>query len=305
VSTRFRSMTAFGRSSFLYAQMPYSVEIRTTNSRFLDVRIYLPWGLPEVERQVMKRVREWLKRGRVEISVKKGLVESAKGGEEMGQQAFLTKRFERILGMLEGIKKDLNVKGDCGMDVLLRAHEILGEELEPPPKSDEVLENLMPEVDEALEALVKMRKQEGVAMDRAMADSLEAVTVLSDSIMTLAAEVPKSIRRRLEERLSCLIEGDASCSSVDSVRLAQEVAILADKADITEEITRIKSHIEQIRATRKLESPHGRKLEFLVQEIQREVNTVASKTPDVRIARAAVEIKTEIERMREIAQNVE
>lgn len=305
MGTRFRSMTAFGRSTFVYQQVPYSVEIRTTNSRYLDVRIQLPWGLPDVERKVIKRVREWLKRGRVEISVKRGLVEKSSTRAGEAQKAYLLTRFKRVQETLEELKKELGIKGEVELSDLLDAHKLFGEDIDPVAQSDEVLENVLPEVDEALEALVKMRKQEGVAMDRALADSLEAVTVLSDSIMTLAAEVPRSIRRRLEERLSSLTSGEKAAGSIDSVRLAQEVAILADKADITEEITRIKSHIEQIRATRKLEPPHGRKLEFLLQEIQREVNTVASKTPDVRIARAAVEIKTELEKMREIAQNVE
>ncbi len=296
-------MTAFGRSTFTYGQIPYSVEIRTTNSRFLDVRVYLPWGLPDVERQVVKRIREWLKRGRVEVSIKKGLVETANTRET--QKAFLTSRFQRVHETLKEIKNDLNIEGSIELATVLKAQTVFGENLDPPVRSEELLENLLPELDEALEALLKMRKQDGAAMDRAMADSLEAVTVLSDSILALAAEVPKSIKRRLEERLSCLISSDPPSGCVDSIRLAQEVAILADKADITEEVTRIKSHIEQIRASRKSEPPHGRKLEFLIQEIQREVNTAASKTPDVRIARAAVEIKTEIERMREIAQNVE
>lgn len=296
-------MTAFGRSTFVYNQIPYSVEIRSTNSRFLDVRVYLPWGLPGVERQVVKRIREWLKRGRVEVSIKKGLVETANTQET--QKAFLSSRFHRVHETLNEIKNELNIEGSIDMDTVLKAQTVFGENLDPPVRSEEIMESLLPEVDEALEALLKMRKQDGAAMDRAMADSLEGVTVLSDSILALAAEVPKSIKRRLEERLACLISSDPPSGSIDSIRLAQEVAILADKADITEEVTRIKSHIEQIRASRKLEPPHGRKLEFLIQEIQREVNTAASKTPDVRIARAAVEIKTEIERMREIAQNVE
>jgi uncharacterized protein (TIGR00255 family) len=297
-------MTAFGRSTFTFQDIPHSIEVRTTNSRYLDIRTHLPWSLPDVERKVVRRIRERLKRGRVEISVRRGLIEG-KGASTMEkeQESYIVKRFERVHEVLEKVELELGIKGQLTLSDLLAAHEMLGEEIAPVAQSEQAAEALLPELDNALDSLIKMRETEGQAMDRTLVDSLEAVSVLSDSILTLAAEVPKSIRRRLEERLAVLTQGDNL--NIDSVRLAQEVAILADKADITEEVTRIRSHVEQIRDTRKLDPPHGRKLEFLLQEIQREVNTVASKTPDVRIARAAVEIKTELEKMREIAQNVE
>jgi uncharacterized protein (TIGR00255 family) len=297
-------MTAFGRSTFFFGDIPYSVEIRTTNSRYLDIRFHLPWALPEVERKVMRRVRDRLKRGRVEINVRRGVVESPKSsGEKNEQQVYLVKRFNRIYEVLQRVGKELQLKDSITIADLLSAHELLGEEIEPVAQADAVNEKLLPEIDSALDALIAMRCTEGVVMDRTLSDSLEAVSVLSDSILALAAEVPKGLRRRLEDRLAHLTQSDSL--DIDSVRLAQEVAILADKADITEEVTRIRSHIDQIKSTRRADAPHGRKLEFLLQEIQREVNTVASKTPDVRIARAAVEIKTELEKMREIAQNVE
>jgi len=110
------------------------------------------------------------------------------------------------------------------------------------------------------------------------------------------------VRLSLEERLESLTKGK---DEVDPIRVAQEIAMLADKADITEELVRIHSHMDQFRQTRNAQAPHGRKLEFLLQEIHRETNTVGAKTPDVRIARAAVEIKTEIEKMRELVRNVE
>lgn len=293
------SMTAFGRSSFSFQELAYTVEIRTANSRFLDVRVRTPWTLPEVERQALARIRDTLLRGRVEVNIR---VSPALESASASGAAHVVRRFKAVKATLENVAFELNMEPKLELGHLLTAYNLLAHELPEGVDGDQLSKALLPALDQALESLVAMRKKEGEAMNRALAESLDAVSVLTESISSLAEAVPQNVKKKVEERISSL---SAEKAPVDPVRLAQEVAILADKADVTEELARIQSHIDQIRNTRSAEAPHGRKLEFLLQEIQREVNTVGSKTPDVRISRAVVNLKTELEKMREIGQNVE
>lgn len=293
------SMTAFGRSSFTLQDKVYTVEIRTGNNRFLDVRVRTPWALPELERQTTARIRERLHRGRVEVNIR---VDSTADANTASGTTHLTRRFKVLKSILESIATELKIPATLELHHLVTAYSMLVHELPEPLDADSLFQALMPALNDTLDSLEAMRRNEGEAMNRALGESLDAITVLTDSISSLASAVPQNIKRKVEDRISSLA---AEKAPLDPVRLAQEVAILADKADVTEELARIQSHIEQIRAARGAEPPHGRKLEFLLQEIQREVNTVGAKTPDVRIARAVVELKTELEKMREIAQNVE
>jgi uncharacterized protein (TIGR00255 family) len=292
-------MTAFGRSSFSFQELAYTVEIRTANSRFLDVRVRTPWALPELERQALSRIRDTILRGRVEVNIR---VAPAMESASASGAAHVVRRFKAVKSALEDIASELKMEAKLELPHLITAYNLLAHELPEGMDGDQLAKSVLPALDQALDALVSMREKEGEAMNRTLAESLDAVSVLTDSISSLAAAVPQSVKKKVEERISSLT---AEKAPVDPVRLAQEVAILADKADVTEELARIQSHIDQVRATRSAEPPQGRKLEFLLQEIQREVNTVGSKTPDVRIARAVVNLKTELEKMREIAQNVE
>ncbi len=294
---KIKSMTAFARTGFVFGHMPYSVEIRSTNARYLDAKVYVPSFVPELEQDVVRLLRLRLHRGRIELTVREGGADD----ESSGGEDILARELKRTCDFLGRIRDELKLDESVSMADVLKAYEILSSKPMPVHDVAAFRKAAVAAVEQALESLVEMRATEGRAMDESLVESLEAATVLIGSIEALARGVPGSIRDKLNERLSKLLSGE----EVDPVRLAQEVAVLADKADITEEIVRLKSHVTQIRESRREEPPHGRKLEFLLQELLRETNTLAAKTPDVRIARAAVELKTEIEKMREIARNVE
>ncbi len=294
---RIKSMTAFARAGFLFGQVPYSVEVRSTNARYLDAKVYVPSFVPELEQDVVRIVRARLHRGRIELTVREGGEDEGKGaGEDV-----LARELKRTCDFLGRIKQELDLDESVSMADVLKAYEILSSKPMPVKDVAAFRKAAAAAVDSAIGRLAEMRAKEGSAMDESLVESLEATTVLIGSIETLAKGVPSGIKDKLDSRLAKLLEGE----KIDPVRLAQEVALLADKADISEEIVRLKSHVTQIRETRREEPPHGRKLEFLLQELLRETNTLAAKTPDVRIAKAAVELKTEIEKMREIARNVE
>ena len=294
---RIKSMTAFARAGFVFGHVPYSVEVRSTNARYLDAKVYVPSFVPELEQDVVRILRARLHRGRIELSVREGGEEEGQGG---GEDA-LARELKRTCDFLGRIRQELDLDESVSMADVLKAYEILSSKPMPVKDVAAFRKSAAAAVEEAVDRLAEMRAVEGRAMDESLVESLEAITVLIGTVETLAKSVPGNIKQKLDERLSSLLEGE----KVDPVRLAQEVAILADKADISEEIVRLKSHVNQIRETRREDPPHGRKLEFLLQELLRESNTLAAKTPDVRIARAAVELKTEIEKMREIARNVE
>ncbi|MCD6496955.1 MAG: YicC family protein [Deltaproteobacteria bacterium] len=295
---KIKSMTAFGRSSFVYEGTPYGVELRTTNNRFLDIRLHLPGSLPEFENEVVHMIRSKLYRGRVELVIKEG------GGVDTGDlgEELLATELKRVCDFLGRVRKELDIDDQITISDVLKAYELVASGSMPIANPIEFRKTALQGISEVFDALLKMRANEGTAMDRSMVESIEAINVLVQSIETLARDVPKTIKQKLEERLESLTKGK---DEVDPIRVAQEIAMLADKADITEELVRIHSHMDQFRQTRNAQAPHGRKLEFLLQEIHRETNTVGAKTPDVRIARAAVEIKTEIEKMRELVRNVE
>jgi len=298
VPGKIKSMTAFGRSSFVYDGIPYGVELRTTNNRFLDIRLHLPGALPEFENEVVHMIRSKLHRGRVELVIKEGGgVDTGDPGEEL-----LASELKRVCGFLGRIRTELDIDDKITISDVLKAYELVASGTMPIANAIEFRKAALQGINEAFDALLKMRATEGLAMDRSMVESIEAINVLVQSIEALARDVPKTIKAKLEDRLKTLTSGK---DEVDPIKVAQEVAIMADKADISEEIVRTMSHLEQFRQTRNAQAPHGRKLEFLLQEIHRETNTVGAKTPDVRIARAAVEIKTEIEKMRELVRNVE
>lgn len=288
-------MTGYGRGQSDQGEGSWAVEIKTVNSRYLDFHLRLPPGLMSLEERIKKFVGNRLTRGRVNLNL------SAIGAVGTAPRLVLNKplvrEYQRVLGELQ---QELGINQEPGLMPFLHNRDlILNQEEGPDPES--LWQQVEPALSSALDELEQMRAVEGQTLADDLAARLEAVDRLFAQAAARSPEVVSAYQERLAERIAVLIAD----TEPDPQRLALEVAIIADKADITEEAVRAASHIEQFRAFLQNDDPVGRKLDFLLQEMNREANTMGSKTPDAAAGQVIVELKGELERIREQVQNIE
>lgn len=290
-----KSMTGYGRGQAPAGEGAWVVELRTVNSRFLDFHLRLPHGLIAMEDRVKKLLSASLTRGRVNLTVNaSGIVEST---TRLVLNKPLVQEYRRVL---DELREELGMEQDPGIMPFLHNRDLIQTQ-EDGPDPDAVWAQLQPALAQALAETEDMRAAEGQALDLDMRERLEVVRELFDRAASRSEEVVNNYRKRLDERMAKLL----SNGEPDPQRLAQEVAIIADKADITEEAVRAASHLEQFKQFLDAEEPVGRKLDFLLQELNREANTMGSKTPDAEASQTIVELKAELERIREQVQNIE
>ncbi len=289
-----RSMTGFGAGRAATGGEEIDVEVKSVNHKFCEVKARLPRELSALELEVTRAVKERLARGGVEVTARRG----AAGGElaprvdEALAEAY-ARSFEALRARL-GLKGAVTLADVIGADGVVRLEE---RQVDPAAGRQALLGALAG----ALDALVAMRAREGEALGRDLAARLSTVEELVARIAAEAPRVVEAYRGRLAERVEELTRG----VPIDPARLAQEVALLADRTDVAEEMTRLHSHVAQARALLASGEPAGRKLDFLVQEMHREANTIGSKSQSAELAGVVVALKAEIERMREQVQNVE
>jgi len=296
-----RSMTGYCRAEASEGEVSLSVGIRSINHRFLDVQVRLPAALEFLEPQVRRLVRERVARGHVEVSV------------ALDQAGPLELQLDRSLlsayaAAYQTLRKEFGSSADPDLVALLRVPGMVAARngamsKEESARIEQILDTA---AQQALKGLNDMRAAEGGALDRDLRARLAQLEALDAEIKKLSEVALSAYRQQLENRVRELL-GNVE---IDPSRLAQEVAYLASRSDITEELTRFRSHLEQTRRLLEESAPIGKKLDFLLQEMNREANTLLSKTTDVpevglEIARHAIEMKTEIEKLREQAQNIE
>ena len=292
-------MTGYGRCGFGVQDVRFEVEVRSVNHRFLDARIRLPKPLMPHESEVRAAIQRRFERGKVDLTV------AAPGGESKltrleidlaaaGQYL----RAAAALRQTEGLGGELGVAGVLSLPGVARFTE-------PELPAAELRDALLASVEAALEALDGMRAAEGAALERDLLARLERVASLADFLEQRSGLVQETVRERLRKRAQQL---EQEVGLIDPARLHQEIVFAADRLDVNEELVRLRSHVEQFRgilAGAGPRSPVGRRLDFLLQEFGREANTIGSKGVDAPIAHQIVELKSEIERMREQVQNVE
>jgi uncharacterized protein (TIGR00255 family) len=289
------SMTGYGRSACEAFGRRIVVEIRSVNHRFFDFKVRAPWMDAAFETQLLQAARRRLDRGAVTVSVREEL--GADGAVDVRANVRLARGDLRALDELR-IELALPEPPSLALLAQLRDVIVVGD---PNLSGEQLWEAARGAVEEALDQLAEMRAREGKALAIDLLARVERLRALRTAIGELGREAPVEFRRRLEERLaSALRPGE-----VDPARLAQEVVIFSDRADISEELTRLDSHLVQFQALVEGGGPVGRKLDFLVQELNREVNTIGAKSQSGEIARQVVDAKAEIEKMREQIQNVE
>lgn len=290
-----KSMTGFGRGETEAGGRMWTVEIRCVNHRYLDLKIKLPRGYAGLEERVRKTVAATLSRGRVDV-----LISVTGDFSDLMEMRANTSLALIYRDALAGLAKTLDLNNDTTLSQLATYPDVLVRE-QRTEDLDAVWGSMEPALKEALVACDTMRSQEGDAMAR---DLQERLDNFSRVVQDIEAAIPELLQRReqnLKERLQKLLDN----VQLDPQRLAQEIAILADKTDVTEEIVRLQSHISQFRSFLESEEATGRKIDFLLQEFLREVNTMASKINDATIAHLTVELKSELEKMREQIQNIE
>jgi uncharacterized protein (TIGR00255 family) len=296
-----RSMTGYSSVRSEEADFSLSVSLKSTNHRFLDLQLRVPAVLEPLEPLLRRLVREHIGRGHVDVTV--NLEWAAPAELHLDRRLLMA-----YASACRQLRNEFGAVADPDPVALLRipgmvAGNDLGISAFELKRLQQVLERV---ANETLTRLNEMRAREGDALERDLRARLQTLTKLGETVGGLAQRLPSVFQRRLEKRLR-----DMLCNvELDPSRLAQEVVFLASRAEIAEEVTRLRSHVEQ--AERLLqEGPEvGKKLDFLLQEMNREANTLLSKTTDVpeiglQIARQAIEMKTEIEKLREQAQNIE
>ncbi len=294
-------MTGYSSVRSEEANFSLSVSLKSTNHRFLDLQMRIPSTLDPLEPLLRRLVKDHIARGHVDMTV---TLEWAAPGELHLDRRLLM----AYASACRQLRNEFGMVADPDPVALLRIPGMVsGNNLEIGPQELERLQQVMERVaNETLVRLNEMRAREGEALGRDLRDRLEKLERLGESVGRLAQSMPSVFQRRLEKRVGDML----GKVELDASRLAQEVVFLASRADIAEEVTRFHSHVEQAKRLLQESSEVGKKLDFLLQEMNREANTLLSKTTDVpevglQIARLAIEMKTEIEKLREQAQNIE
>ncbi len=290
-----KSMTGYGRSEAAWQGKKIIVEMKSVNHRFLEISLRLPTVLFPMEAELKKKITEKCKRGRIEVSIRME--------EENNSTAKAHLNLEAARGyfeILSRIKEEFKLSDEVSLRTLASFRDIFTTTSEV-QLSDDLVNVVNDSLREALSVMVQMRREEGIAMYEDMQGRLGAIRGLIDEIKARAPQVVFEYQKRLAERIKELTSG----YQMDEGRLAQEVAIMAERSDITEEIVRLQSHIKQFEDLLQSDEAEGKKIDFLLQEMNREINTSGSKSNDLEIARRVIEAKSEMSKLREQAQNIE
>lgn len=290
-----KSMTGFGRGKYEIDGRSYLVEIKSVNHKYLEVGIRIPRNLSFFEDNVKKCVSNSISRGKIDVTISftnissKGL--NIKINEELAMQ---------YLKQINDLAEKADLRGTINVMDITRLPEVLA--VQNDADDEELLwSELKIAVDEAINAFIEMRKTEGENIRKDLEERINLISEKTEQISKESAGLVEEYVVKLEERIKELLKTDV----VDQSRLAQEVVIFSDKCSVQEELTRLKSHLNQFLETIKKDGPVGKKLDFIVQEMNRETNTIGSKANKLEITNLVIELKTIIEDIREQIQNIE
>lgn len=291
-----KSMTGFGRGEYLGDSYNFKIEIKAVNNRYSDISIRMPRYMNFLEEKIKKEIKDEIGRGRVDVYINLEYIDES----SLNIQVDLPLA-KKSMEALENLTEELDLKENIRISELMNVSDLIKIEREILDE-DELWESLKKALKEAVDDIVQMKKVEGNALKIDMLNRLELIESTIFEIEKRAYLVVDEYKDKLEERIEDLLGNEIK---IDDERLANEIVIYADKSDVSEELTRLKSHIAQFRSITKEDEPVGRKLDFLIQELNRETNTIGSKSSDIEITQNVVEIKSEIEKIREQVQNVE
>lgn len=288
-------MTGYGRAETVLDGRNIIVEAKSVNHRFLEIFLRTPSALFPLEMEYKKKISERFRRGRIEVSIR-----FEGEGADVSKVNLNLEIARDYFDILNRLKEEFNLQSPISLKTLTGFRDIF-----TPPAETQLNPEFLDMVEktflESLAMLNKMRQDEGLAIFKDMDMRLKAITGILETIKLRAPQVVIEYQKRLAERIKELTAG----YELDDARLSQEVAIMAERTDITEEIVRMHSHICQFEELLLSEGTEGRKIDFLLQEMNREINTIGSKSSDVEITRQVIEVKSELSKLREQAQNIE
>lgn len=292
-----RSMTGYGRAEAILSGRKFVVEMKSVNHRYLEISLRLPGMLLSLDTEIKKRIGEQFSRGRIEATVR---VESDGITENNGRLTLNLPLARNYHALLCQLKEELRLEEEISLAMLTGFRDVFvpTESFQDPTVLWEGLAKLL---DEAMRTLAEMRAREGESLQRDLTQRLSLIACFLEAVAKRSPQVVCEYQKRLGDRIRELT-GDLV---IDESRLLQEVAIMAEKSDITEEIVRFRSHIEQFTDLLTIGDGAGRKIDFLIQEMGREVNTIGAKSGDAEISRNVIEIKSELAKLREQVQNIE
>ncbi|HBA89970.1 MAG TPA: YicC family protein [Geobacter sp.] len=289
-----KSMTGYGKGESVHQAGRFTVEVRCVNHRYGEVTVKLPRALMQFENEIKKKVAERLVRGKIDVFIQ---VENALA---LGVPTPNLPLARGYLKAFNTIREALGLQGEPDLAFIASQRDVISVAAEAEASLEEMPAELLAALEEALRRVDEMRLFEGESLFVDFQKRREMLALLIARVAERSPAVVAEYAARLKERVGQLCE-----NAVSEERLALEVALLADKCDITEELVRLESHLRQFDETLAKGEPVGRKLDFLLQEINREVNTIGSKANDAQIAGAVVELKAELEKIREQVQNIE
>jgi uncharacterized protein (TIGR00255 family) len=282
------SMTGYGHAD----EGGYSVEIKGLNNRYKDIRVKLPRDMSQIEMQVRSAVSDAIQRGKADVIITRNVAEAEK------------QRLKINWDYAKAVFEDLKTMagqfgGEASFRDVISIPGVVGEEEK---MVEELWALINPVLEKALKGFLDSRMEEGEKLGRDMAERIQVLEGIRLSIEKASEGMSKIFSERLNTNINSLLQGKPQ---VDEVRLAQEIAIMAERCDITEEVVRLKSHFDVFKGTLKSANAAGRRLEFILQEINREFNTIGSKSQDTSISIFVIDAKTELEKIREQLQNIE
>jgi len=289
-------MTAYGKGDFLQNGKRFLVEIKSLNNRYRDVILRIPRNLQGFEKDLRSLIDKKIRRGRIEVSFQ---IESSHEAPPYALELNLP-LVDAYLKIFDQLSDHSGLKQDIKMETLIQMNDVVNIKTDMDDE-EEMGKGLYMTLSRGLDSLMEMRQTEGAAIEIDLKKRLERIEGFVGDVRGRTSEIVEAYQVRLTENVAKLCQG----VSVDADRIAQEVAIFAERADITEELVRMGSHLEQFKTYLKMDDVVGRRLDFLIQEMNREVNTLGSKASDGFVSRTVVEIKAELEKLREQIQNVE
>lgn len=291
-----RSMTGFGRSEKHENSVSYKVEARSVNSRFIEINTRIPKTLAILEQPVKKLVKIYCSRGSFDITITLERNNGSAVDQDVKPNIPLVSQY---VDALNQIKNQFKLSGEVDINSIVSLRDVI--KYEPIEVSSPANEAILTTVEEALTALIRMRDEEGKNLQEDIIDRINTMEKLSQAIKARQPAILHEYQERLKEKIRLLNQG----LDADPARLAQETAIMADRCDVTEEIIRLGSHFQQFKSLMEEKESQGRKLEFITQEINRETNTIGSKTNDSQVSQWVIEMKCTLEKIREQLQNIE
>ena len=289
------SMTGFGRSTYENEGREYIIEIKSVNNRFTDINIKMPRNLNYLEEKIRKQILSNISRGKVEVSIQ------LNNNSDLGKKINLnTDIANRYIEELKKLTEETNIIDNINIMDIAKFPDVLNIKIDE--EAEEIIEKeLFIALDSAINSFLDMRQKEGSKIKVDLENRIEVIKQKIEQISSISAGLVDEYVVKLETRIKELLKTDV----VDQTRLAQEVVIYSDKCSVEEEITRLKSHISQFLNLLNENIAIGKKLDFLIQEMNRETNTIGSKANNLEITNFVVDIKTELENIREQIQNIE